>query len=80
MGEADQTVIIKNAEAEQKSMEILGEALEMEGGQDIIKLQLAQKYLENMKFVLTNAKCTIAPEGATSMSTLMAMWNNTGKV
>jgi len=43
MGEADQTVIIKNAEAEQKSMEILGEALEMEGGQDIIKLQLAQK-------------------------------------
>lgn len=36
-------VIMKNAEAEQKSMEILGEALALEGADEIIKMQLAHK-------------------------------------
>jgi len=74
MGEADQVAIIKRAEAEEQSMKILGEAIEMQGGQDIVKLQLAQKYLENMRTVLTQGKCTVAPQEATSISTLMALF------
>lgn len=37
------TVIMKRAEAEKKSMELLGGAVSSQGGQDIIKINMAQQ-------------------------------------
>jgi len=48
-GDADMIVISKKAEAEQKSMELLGKAISSKDGQDIVKMKLAQQYLEEMK-------------------------------
>lgn len=42
-------MIMKKAEAEQKGMQILGEALQMECGDEVVKMQLAQKYMENIR-------------------------------
>jgi len=76
MGDADMTVIMKRAEAERKSMELLSEAINSNGGQDIVKIKMAQQYLEQMKNIYSSTKCTIAPKESTNFATLLTMLNN----
>jgi len=42
------TVIMKKAEAEKKSMELLSEAINSTQGKEIIKIKLAQQYIGQM--------------------------------
>jgi len=42
---------MKKSEAEKKSMELLSGAVNSQGGQNIIKIKLAQQYLEQMKSI-----------------------------
>lgn len=49
IGDADKTVIMKKAEGEKKSMELLSVAINSKGGKEIVKIKLAQAYLDQMK-------------------------------
>jgi len=67
---------MKRAEAEKKSMELLSEAVNSKGGQSIIKIKLAQQYLDQMREIYSTTQCTIAPKEATQFATLLGLLGN----